>query len=169
MVIFMTEWVDSDVLNWVGMLRFRQLSILVFNFFNFRMRAKCFAGDIGSLSIGYILVYLVLRLALKGHSMAWICMFAVYLIDGGLTILHRIMLRENLMKPHKKHAYQIMANELKLPHLMVSGIYMGLQTACCAVYIAYPGYPTFFAIFGLLIMMYLIFMRKFYYLHIKNH
>ena len=24
MVIFMTEWVDSDVLNWVGILRFRQ-------------------------------------------------------------------------------------------------------------------------------------------------
>ena len=39
------------------------------------------------------------------------------------------------MKPHKKHAYQIMANELKMPHLMVSGIYMGLQVVCCTIYI----------------------------------
>ena len=28
MVIFMTEWVDSDVLNWVGMLRFRHEYII---------------------------------------------------------------------------------------------------------------------------------------------
>ena len=131
------------------------------------MHAKCFAGDVGSLSIGYILVYLVLRLALKGHSMAWICMFAVYLVDGGMTIMHRIILRENLMKPHKKHAYQIMANELKIPHLVVSGIYMGLQAVCCVVYIIWPGYPAFFIIFGVLVVMYLAFMKKYYHLHVK--
>ena len=144
------------------------LSIVVFNFFNFRRRAKCFAGDVGSLSIGFIIVYFVLNLALKGHSMSWITMLSVYLVDGGMTILHRILLRENLMKPHKKHAYQIMANELKMPHLVVSGIYMGLQAVCCAVYIAWPGYPAFFAIFGVLIVMYLAFMQKYYHLHVKN-
>lgn len=41
MVIFMTEWVDSDVLNWVGMLRFRhimsQIAAIIFlvSFTNF--------------------------------------------------------------------------------------------------------------------------------------
>lgn len=146
------------------------LSLIVFNLFNFRRRAKCFAGDVGSLAIGFIMVCLVLRLCLRGASMSWIAMLSVYLVDGGMTIMHRILLRENLMKPHKKHAYQIMANELKMPHMVVSGIYMTLQAICCVVYIAWPGYPAFFAIFGVLAVMYLVFMKKFYYLHeVKDH
>ena len=144
------------------------LSVVVFNLFNFRHRAKCFAGDVGSLSIGFIIVYFVLILALRGHSMSWIAMLSVYLVDGGMTIMHRIMLKENLMKPHKKHAYQIMANEMGMSHLLVSGIYMGLQTICCLVYILWPGYPAFYAIFGTLALMYLAFMKKFYKLHVKK-
>ncbi len=145
------------------------LAILVFNLFNFRRRAKCFAGDVGSLSIGFIIVYFVLILALRGHSMSWIAMLIVYMVDGGMTIMHRILLRENLMKPHKKHAYQIMANELKMPHLVVSGIYMGLQTICCVCYIAFPGYPVLFVEIGVLSVMYLVFMKKYYHLHVTNH
>lgn len=144
------------------------VAIVIFNLFNFRSRAKCFAGDVGSLSIGFIIVYFVLILALRGHSMSWIAMLSVYLVDGGMTILHRILLRENLMKPHKKHAYQIMANELKMPHLVVSGIYMGLQTICCIWYIAYPGYLSFFLQIGLLSGLYLLFMKKYYCLHEKK-
>lgn len=144
------------------------LSIIVFCIFNFRRRAKCFAGDVGALSIGFILVYFVLNLALRGHSMSWIAMLIVYMVDGGMTILHRILLRENLMKPHKKHAYQIMANELKMSHLMVSGIYMGLQTVCCVWYIACPGYLTLFLEVGILVAMYLVFMKKYYHLHKKK-
>lgn len=141
------------------------MAILVFNIFNFRIHAKCFAGDVGSLSMGFILVYLVLRLALNGHSMSWIIFLVVYGVDGGLTILHRILLRENLMKPHKKHAYQIMANELKIPHLQVSLIYMGIQAVCCTWFIASPNYYTFFAQIIILSAAYLLFMKKYYHLH----
>ena len=144
------------------------MAILVFNIFNFRSHAKCFAGDVGSLSMGFILVYLVLRLALRGQSMAWMIFLVVYGVDGGLTILHRILLRENLMKPHKKHAYQIMANELKMPHLQVSLIYMGMQAVCCAWFIASPNYYTFFAQIIILSAAYLLFMKKYYHLHVKN-
>ena len=144
------------------------MAILVFNLFNFRRHAKCFAGDVGSLSMGFILVYLVLRLALNGHSMSWMIFLAVYGVDGGLTILHRILLRENLMKPHKKHAYQIMANELKMPHLQVSLIYMGMQAVCCVWFIASPNYYTFFAQIIILSAAYLLFMKKYYHLHVKN-
>ena len=144
------------------------MAILVFNIFNFRSHAKCFAGDVGSLSMGFILVYLVLRLALNGHSMSWMIFLVVYGVDGGLTILHRILLRENLMKPHKKHAYQIMANELKMPHLQVSLIYMGIQTVSCVWFIAFPNYYTFFAQIIILSAAYLLFMKKYYHLHVKN-
>lgn len=164
-------YVNENVTIFIGTdcIVFVILSLLVFSFFNYRRHAVCFAGDVGALSIGYILVYMILRLALKGQSMSWIVMISVYLVDGGMTILHRILLRENLMKPHKKHAYQIMANEMGMPHLVVSGIYMGLQTVCCAVYILWPGYPSFFVIFGTLIVMYLLFMKKYYHLHVKSH
>ena len=145
------------------------MALLVFNLFNFRKRALCFAGDVGALSIGFIIAYLVLRLVLKGQSMSWIVLLSVYLVDGGMTILHRILLKENILKPHKKHAYQIMANELKIPHIVVSSIYMGLQAACSVAFILWPGYPSFFAIFGVLVVMYLVFMKKYYHLHVKNH
>ena len=144
------------------------LAVIIFNVFNFRRQAKCFAGDVGSLSIGFIVVYFVLILALRGHSMSWMAMLIVYGVDGGLTILHRILLRENIMKPHKKHAYQIMANELKMPHLVVSGIYMGMQAICCAWFIAYPGYLTLFLQVGTLSVMYLLFMKRYYHLHVKH-
>lgn len=156
------SFVDSELLIYVIM------SIIVFGLFNFRRRAKCFAGDVGSLAIGFIIVFLVLELALTAKSMSWVIFLAVYAVDGGMTILHRILLRENLMKPHKKHAYQIMANEQKMPHLVVSGIYMALQVICCIVYIMWPGYPAFFAIFGSLTAMYLAFMKKYYHLHEGN-
>ena len=163
-------YVDTYMVRFApqSLILFVIISIFVFNFFNFRKRARCFAGDVGSLSIGFIIVYFVLIMALRGHSMSWIAMLSVYLVDGGMTMLHRVLLRENLMKPHKKHAYQIMANELGIPHLVVSGIYMGLQAVCCVVYIIWPGYPSFFAIFGVLALMYLAFMKKYYHLHVKR-
>ena len=144
------------------------LSIVVFNLFNFRKRAKCFAGDVGSLSIGFVLVFLILKfIVIYGH-MFWVAFLIVYSVDGGMTILHRILLRENLMKPHKKHAYQIMANELKIPHLLVSGVYMILQAICCAVFIAWPSYYTLSAEIVVLTVIYLVFMKKYYHLHEKK-
>ena len=100
--------------------------------------------------------------------MSWMAMLIVYGIDGGLTILHRILLRENLMKPHKKHVYQIMANELKMPHLVVSGIYMALQAVCCVWYLVWPGYLTLGLQIVLLASAYLMFMKKYYHLQIAE-
>lgn len=159
--VFQVSFCDPDLLVYVI------LALLVFCLFNFRRHARCFAGDVGSLSIGFILVYLVLRLALRGHTMAWMAMLIVYAVDGGLTILHRILLRENLMTPHKKHAYQIMANELKMPHLLVSGIYMTLQAICSVWYIAFPGYLTLSIQTILLCVAYLLFMKRYYPMHTR--
>ena len=144
------------------------LAILVFIIFNFRQHAKCFAGDVGSLSIGGILVYFTLRLILCGQSMAWMVFLAVYAVDGGLTILRRFLLGENIMTPHKKHVFQIMTKELKMPHLLVSGIYMALQATCCVFFIIWPNYFTFFAEIIILVAMHLVFIKKYYHLHINN-
>lgn len=159
--LFVLEFIDNHLLVYMLM------ADIVFCFFNFRKRAKCFAGDVGSLSMGFVVIFLLLKLMFTDGHMHWITFVSVYLVDGGLTILHRIMLKENILKPHKKHAYQIMANELKMPHLAVSGIYMALQALCCIWFISSPSNATLILQFVLLTAMYLAFMQKYYHLHAK--
>ena len=107
------------------------IGVLVFSWFNFRPRgkAKCFAGDVGSIGMALILVFCTGRLMMATGDVSWIVLFLIYGVDGVLTICHRIMLHENLGQAHRKHAYQLMANELKMNHITVSLIYMGLQLA----------------------------------------
>ena len=107
------------------------LGIIVFSIFNFRPRgkAKCFAGDVGSIGIAFIILFALGRLMLATKDVTYIVFFLVYGVDGSLTIFHRIMLHENLGQAHRKHAYQLMANELKMSHVTVSLIYMGVQLA----------------------------------------
>ena len=102
-------------------------SVVVFNFFNFRKRAKCFAGDVGSVCIAFVLLFFIGKLVIRTEDFSWIILLAVYGVDSVLTIIHRLMLHENIGLPHRKHLYQIMANELKIPHVVVSSVYMLVQ------------------------------------------
>ena len=154
------EFIDNRLLFFV------LIADLIFCLFNFRRKAMCFAGDVGSLSMGFIVIFLLLKLIFMVGHMHWIAFVAVYLVDGGLTILHRIILKENILRPHKKHAYQIMANELRMSHLKVSLIYMGLQAICCVWFIIVPGNTTLLLQLLLLALLYLGFMQKYYYLHV---
>lgn len=143
------------------------LSLLVFCFFNFRKRAKCFAGDVGSITIAFILLFALGKLILQTGDFAYIIFLAVYGADAILTICHRIQLHENLGEAHRKHAYQLMANELKMPHVNVSLIYMALQLAISFGMIFCP--INHYLYLGLtiiiLLIAYLIFMKKNYHLH----
>ena len=103
------------------------IALVIFNFFNFRIKAKCFAGDVGSISIAFIILFALGLLMLNPRDFSWICFLAVYGIDSLLTIFHRILLKENITIPHRKHLYQLLANELKIPHVVVSSLYVALQ------------------------------------------
>lgn len=149
------------------------IGVLVFSLFNFRPRgkAKCFAGDVGSIGMALILVFCVGRLMMVTGDITWIIMFLVYGVDGVLTICHRIMLHENLGQAHRKHAYQLMANELKMSHVTVSLIYMGLQLAislgfiylCPNTIVAHWIYLVAMAV--VLAIAYVLFKMKYYHLH----
>lgn len=143
------------------------LSILVFLFFNFRKKAKCFAGDVGSISMAFIVVFVLGLLMLQTRDFSYIVFLAVYGVDAVLTIVHRIMLHENLGEAHRKHAYQLMANELKQSHLKVSAGYMIVQLAVSAGLIFIP--INHYLYLGLIIILlsgaYVAFMRKYYHLH----
>ena len=142
-------------------------SVLVFCFFNFRKRAKCFAGDVGSVSIAFILLFLIGRLIIGTGDFSWIVLLSVYGVDSVLTIIHRLMLHENIGLPHRKHLYQIMANELKIPHIMVSSIYMAVQAIIIVGYIMCLGYGYWYlaGIILLLCFLYICFMKKYFGLH----
>lgn len=141
---------------------------LVFCFFNFRKRARCFAGDVGSVSIAFIILFLLGYVMVRSHDVSWLAFLVVFGVDGCLTIVHRLMLHENISLPHRKHAYQIMANELHVPHLAVSLLYMVLQAACCGFYFLFPGYLTLALEILVLSAAYVLFMRKFFHLHVES-
>ncbi|MEL5895746.1 glycosyltransferase family 4 protein [Bacteroides sp. GD17] len=142
-------------------------SVLVFCFFNFRKKAKCFAGDVGSVSIAFILLFLIGKLIIQTEDFSWIVLLAVYGVDSVLTIIHRLMLHENIGLPHRKHLYQIMANELKVPHVMVSSVYMLVQAIIIIGYIIClnDGYRYLAGTILALSLLYICFMKTFFRLH----
>ena len=145
------------------------LAILVFSFFNFRKQARCFAGDVGAVGIAFSLIFSVGKLIVKENDLSYIVFFTVYGVDTVLTICHRILLHENLGEAHRKHAYQIMANELGLSHPLVSTIYMLMQLLISFGMIMLPINHWIymcgvFVIFG---CAYLLFMKKYYHLHVS--
>ena len=149
------------------------LSVLVFSVFNFRERgkAKCFAGDVGSVGIAFIMLFAIGKLVMATGDVTWLLFLLVYGVDGCLTIVHRILLHENLGEAHRKHAYQLMANELKMSHIKVSCLYMILQLAVSlgVIYlipntiVAHWLYAV--GIFVLLSIAYVAFKKKYYHLH----
>lgn len=149
------------------------LGILVFSIFNFRPKgkAKCFAGDVGSIGIAFIILFALGRLMVATGDVSYIVFFLIYGVDGTLTICHRIMLHEKLGEAHRKHAYQLMANELKMSHVTVSLLYMGLQLAvslgfiylCPNTLLAHWIY--FVSAAAVLGIAYILFKMKYYHLH----
>ena len=149
------------------------IGLIVFSLFNFRPRgkAKCFAGDVGSIGIAFIILFALGKLMLATQDVTYIIFFLVYGIDGSMTIFHRIMLHENLGQAHRKHAYQLMANELKMSHVTVSLIYMGLQLAVSLGFIylipnTIVAHWIYLVAAGLVLTIaYVLFKMKYYHLH----
>lgn len=144
-------------------------SVVVFCFFNFRRKAKCFAGDVGSVGIAFILLFLIGKLILKTEDFSWIILLAVYGVDSVLTIIHRLMLHENIGLPHRKHMYQLMANELKIPHVVVSLVYMAVQAIVIIGYIYCQNWGYLYLLCAILLLsfIYVWFMRKYFRLHLS--
>ena len=145
-------------------------SVFVFNFFNFRKRAKCFAGDVGSVCIAFVLLFFIGKLVIRTEDFSWIILLAVYGVDSVLTIIHRLMLHENIGLPHRKHLYQIMANELKIPHVVVSSVYMLVQALVIVGYFYFYSYGYWYLLAIVLILgtLYVLFMKKYFRLHLMN-
>ena len=149
------------------------IGVLVFCLFNFRPKgkAKCFAGDVGSIAIAFIMLFAIGRLVVMTQDVTYLIFLLVYGVDGCFTICHRILLHENLGEAHRKHAYQLMANELKIGHVKVSSLYMLMQLVislgfiyvCPNTVLAHWIYLTGATV--VLGVAYVLFKKKYYHLH----
>ena len=145
------------------------IACVVFSYFNFRPKgkARCFAGDVGSIGIAFMVLFPLGKLILLTGDFTYILLLVVYGVDTILTICHRIMLHENLGQAHRKHAFQILANELKVPHEVVSLAYMLIQliVSLGLIYISEMHWVYFLIAIVILCIAYLLFMKKYYHLH----
>lgn len=158
---YVTAFVDNNLIYLVF------LALLVFNFFNFRIKAKCFAGDVGAVSIAFILIFILGMLIIKTGDLSYIAFLLVYGVDSVLTIVHRILLKENITEPHRMHLYQLLSNELKVQQLLVSTIYAVLQLLISFGFIMFYSVSLWYLVIVavLLTVVYLIIKRKYFHLH----
>lgn len=116
-------------------IKYAMIASFVFLFFNYRKKAKCFAGDVGSIAIAFWVIYLVLKLILKTESLLWLLFLSVYGVDAVCTIMHRLYLKQNIFEAHRLHLYQILSNEYKIQHRLVSLLYALVQAGISLVVI----------------------------------
>lgn len=149
------SFVDTDLLILLG------FSILIFSWFNIRKRASVFAGDVGSVSMAFLLAWFMISLMSTTGQFGYILFFSVYAVDSVFTILFRLFKRENIFKAHRTHLYQFLCNELKWPHIRVSLLYAMVQLIInvMAIYLINSGvmnYVLLVSLFGVLSGIYLV-------------
>lgn len=103
------------------------IGVVVFLFFNLRKRARCFAGDVGSVTLAFIQLFLLFQLIKATGNYGWILLFLIYGVDTVVTIVYRLVRRENIFKAHRLHLFQYFSNELQIPHVWVALLYGMLQ------------------------------------------
>lgn len=104
--------------------------------FNFP-RARVFMGDVGSILLGALFGCLVLMFSKSLLDFLCLCGFLFpFYADELVTTLARLRNGENLLMPHRRHVYQILANQMKIPHWLVSASYAALQILIALIVLA---------------------------------
>ncbi len=150
-------FVDSDFII------YPMIASFVFLIFNYRKKAKCFAGDIGSIAVAFWIVYLMLQLFLATNSIIWILFLVVYGVETSSTVFHRIQMREKLSEAHRWHFYQILCNEYQLDHRLVAALYAVLQIAVSFfVFWGYQRIPDWSIMIMVVLPLFALYTVKFY-------
>lgn len=136
----MTAWYSlvcvGTMWYWQGQLRlpsadvflpFAFIALLIFSVVNARRRAVCFAGDVGSISMAFIILLPLIQLMINTRTYLPVLLLAVYGVDSVLTILHRLYQRQNIFRAHRQHLFQWLVHHLNWPHLRVSALYALVQ------------------------------------------
>lgn len=156
-------YLNKNIINFTtsGLLIVVGLSLLVFNFFNFRKRARCFAGDVGSVSIAFIIIFLIGDLILASNNLPYILLLLVYGIDTSFTVIFRAIRRENIFEAHRSHFYQYLANDKKWSHLLIASLYSFFQLLINLILIYSTSNFAVYATFSISVLCYMALRLKF--------
>ncbi len=140
------------------------VAAVIFCVCNFRRRPLCFAGDVGSVTAAFIVLFPLVRLMVASGSIVWLCLVAVYGVDAVLTIIHRLARRCNIFQAHRMHLYQLLANEGRFGHLRVSAAYVVLQCVINMGLLLWRGNPYVYlgAVLAVLCAVYSVILGKLY-------
>lgn len=103
------------------------LATLVLAIFNFRRKALVFSGDVGSITMGYCVMFIMASTILYTSDATIIVFLLVYAVDTVYTIVQRLCEGERITLPHRKHIYQILVYKRGYSHLSVSVAYAAVQ------------------------------------------
>jgi UDP-GlcNAc:undecaprenyl-phosphate/decaprenyl-phosphate GlcNAc-1-phosphate transferase len=161
------NFIDSNFI--IGII----MSLAVFLFFNFRKNPICFAGDVGSIVIGYFIFIFIVSLCFATHDFYYLLLICVPGAEAGLTLLFRILNNQNILMPHRTFLFHFFVHDAKLSHLAVSAIYSLLQLILCLVVIftadVNPVIKLIIFIFVIIVLttVYLYFRKKYYNIRIS--
>lgn len=85
--------------------------------------AKIFLGDVGSIPIGFLLGYVLLRAAQAGYVFPAMILPAYYVADATLTLLIRLKNGERIWEAHSDHFYQQAVRAGKSHDMVVKHIF----------------------------------------------
>jgi UDP-GlcNAc:undecaprenyl-phosphate GlcNAc-1-phosphate transferase len=128
------------------------IAVVVFNIYNFRTKAKCFAGDVGSVSISFILLFFIGQLIIQTGQISYILFLFLYGLDTATTIVFRLFRKERIFDAHRSHFYQFLVNERKIPHLYVASGYALIQLIFNIILISYLQLSTINLFFFLIVI-----------------
>jgi UDP-N-acetylmuramyl pentapeptide phosphotransferase/UDP-N-acetylglucosamine-1-phosphate transferase len=103
------------------------IPLAIFGFFNIRRSAIAFMGDVGSISIAFITVFLIYSLIFKTGNYMYLLMFSVFGADAALTVCYKLLLGENIFVPHRDFLFKKLVHIGKWSHLKVSFWYFAVQ------------------------------------------
>ncbi|MFY0643030.1 MAG: UDP-GlcNAc--UDP-phosphate GlcNAc-1-phosphate transferase [Bacteroidia bacterium] len=134
LVCLLSVYFFSRFNHYDDLILYESCAVVVFLFYNFRKKAVCFSGDVGSVTMAFIVVMILLNQMVLSQRWETILFLAVYGVDSVLTIVHRISNRENIFKAHRSHIYQLLVHNKKWSHLKVSLVYGGIQLLINTIY-----------------------------------
>lgn len=159
---FIVDFVDDALLIYTA------IPTLVFAFFNARRQAICFAGDVGAIVLGYVMVYMLLSLLMQTGNIVYVFIFASVYLEAAMTVIQRLLAGQNIFKPHRIHLFQLLCNEHKHLHVKISGFYALNQLVFGAIIVALNYYEvndliqnlTVIGLFSVETVLYFIYKRK---------
>jgi len=106
-------------------------------------KARVFMGDVGSVLLGFVFGALVVGFSRSLNDFLVMCSFLFPFYADELTTEYvRLRNGENLLTPHRRHVYQLLANEMGIAHWKVSVGYGVLQAVVGLGALGLRGYGT---------------------------